>query len=94
MAKKKRNRNIYDSYGYSIQNGYEQYGRFEPAEEGEGFEFVGYGRYIAIETVSIDIDGGSPILTIGYDSLDGVRENVNMRRETLSKKKDVQTDVL
>ena len=94
MAKKKRNRNIYDSYGYSIQNGYEQYGRFEPAEEGEGFEFVGYGRYIAIETVSKDIDGGSPILTIGYDTLDGARENVNMRRETLSKKKDVQTILL
>ena len=94
MTIKTKNRNVYDSYGYSIQNGVEQYGKFEPAEDGEGCEFVGYGRYIAIETVSKDIDGGSPILTIGYDTLDGVRESVNMCRETLSKKKEVQTILL
>lgn len=94
MAQKKKNRSIYDSYGYGIQNGYEQYGRFEPAEDGDGFEFVGYGHYIAIEVMSKDIDGGSPIITIGYDTMDGERECVDIRRELLGKKKEVQTILL
>ena len=56
MAKKKKNRSIFDAYGYEVQNGYEQYGRYEPTEDGKGTEFVGYGRYIAIEVVSKDLD--------------------------------------
>ena len=94
MAKKKKTRSIYDSYGYGFVNGVEQYGRYEPTENDEGYELVGYGRYIAIEGVYKDIDGGSPILTIGFDTLDGTRETINIRRETMSKKKDVQSILL
>ena len=94
MAKKKSVRNIYDSYGYGIVNGIEQYGRFEPAENDEPDERAGYGRYIAIEGVYKDIDGGSPILTIGFYTLEGTRESITMRRETISKKKDVQSILL
>ena len=94
MAKKKKNRSIYDAYGYEFQDGYEQYGRYESAGDGKGVEFVGYGRYIAIEVVSKDIDDGTPILTIGYESLDGYRGTVDMRREILSKKKEVQNILL
>lgn len=94
MAKKKKSRSIYAPYGYEIQDGYMQYGRYELAEDGKGTVFVGYGRYIAIELVSKDIDDGTPILTIGYDTLDGARETVDMRREILSKKKEVQNILL
>lgn len=94
MAKKNKIRNIYDAYGYKIVDGKEQYGRYEPTGEDDEFEFVGYGNYIAVERVSKDIDGGSSILTIGYDTLDGTRETINMCRELLSKKKDVQAILL
>ena len=94
MAKKNKPRNIYDSYGYGMVNGVEQYGRFEPVDDGKDREFVGYGRYIAIESVSTDIDGGSPILAIGFETLNGTRETINMRRETISRKKDVQAILL
>jgi hypothetical protein len=94
MSKKAKTRNIYDTYGYGSVNGIEQYGRFEPTDDGKDREFVGYGRYIAIEGAYKDIDGGSPILTIGFDTLDGARETINMRRETMSKKKDVQAILL
>ena len=90
MAKKKKTRSIYQPYGYGSVDGIEQYGRYEPGEDEGEFEFVGYGRRIAIERVSKDIDGGSPILTIGFDTMGGRRETVNMFRELLSKKKDVQ----
>ena len=89
-----KNRSIYDAYGYSVQNGYQQYGRYEPARDGEGTEFVGYGRYIAIEMLSRDLDGGASVVTIGYDTLDGDREYIDICRELLGKKKEVQAMLL
>ena len=65
----KKSRSSYAKYGYGVVNGNMQYGRFEPADNDDGYEFVGYGHYIAITTVSTDIDGGSPILTLAYDDL-------------------------
>ena len=94
MAKKKKSKSIYASYGYGIVDGVEQYGRYEPGEDEDEFEFVGYGRRVAIDRVSKDIDGGSPILTIGFDTLEGTRETVNMSRELLSRKKEVQALLL
>ena len=93
MAKKSKVKNIYQAYGYSTIDGKEQYGRYEKTEDDE-WEFVAYGRYIAIERVARDIDGGSPILTIGFDTLYGKRDTVNMSRELLSKKKEVQALLL
>lgn len=91
---KKKNRSVYDSYGYELQNGREMYGHYEPAKDDDGVVFVGYGRYVAIEMISNDIDDGTPILTIGYETLDGSRGTVDMRREILSKKKEVQNILL
>lgn len=93
MAKKSKVKIIYQVYGYSTIDGKEQYGRYEKTEDDE-WEFVAYGRYIAIERVARDIDGGSPILTIGFDTLYGKRDTVNMSRELLSKKKEVQALLL
>jgi uncharacterized protein (DUF927 family) len=56
--------------------------------------FVGYGHYIAIEMVSNDLDDDTPILTVAYETLDGSRGFVDMRRDLLSKKKEVQNILL
>lgn len=94
MAKNKKNCSVYDSFGYEFQNGYEQYGRYETVGDGEDPVFVGYGHYIAIEMVSNDLDDGTPILTVAYETLDGSRGFVDMRRDLLSKKKEVQNILL
>lgn len=94
MAKKKKNKSIYCFYGYGDVDGIKQYGTFEPSADGKDFVFVGYGRYIAIEQIAKDIDGGSSILTIGFDTLDETKDSVNVCRELLSKKKDVQAILL
>jgi uncharacterized protein (DUF927 family) len=85
---------VYDSFGYELQNGYEQYGRYEAVGDGEDLVFVGYGHYIAIEMVSNDLDDDTPILTVAYETLDGSRGFVDMRRDLLSKKKEVQNILL
>ena len=95
MAEKKKSTSIYRAYGYGTVDGVEQYGCFHLSkDDSKESKFVGYGRYIAVERVSKDIDGGSPVLTIGFDTLDGERDSINLQRELLSKKKDVQAVLL
>lgn len=94
MAKKKIAKNIFDRYGYSLVDGVEQYGRYEPSEDGKGMDFVGYGRYVAVARIAKDIDGGSPIITLEYDALDGTRGSINIHRDLLSKKREVQAILL
>lgn len=85
---------ILDMYGYSLVNGCRQYGRYESSKDGKETEFVAYGKYIGIELISEDLDGGSPIVTIGFLTMDGKKEFVNIRRETLGKKKELQAVLL
>ena len=78
MAKNKKNCSVYDSFGYELQNGYEQYGRYETVGDGEDPVFVGYGHYIAIEMVSNDLDDDTPILTVAYETLESERKNIHI----------------
>lgn len=92
MAKKSRS--VYDSFGYEQINGNWYYGKTEYDAGSKSYEFVKYGRYIAIERVSIDMDGGSPILTIVYETLDGETKSICVEKSLLSKKRELQSILL
>lgn len=92
MAKKSRS--VYDSFGYEQINGNWYYGKTEYDASSKSYEFVKYGRYIAIERVSIDMDGGSPILTIVYETLDGETKSICVEKSLLSKKRELQSILL
>lgn len=92
MAKKSRS--VYDSFGYEQINGNWYYGKTEYDASSKSYEFVKYGRYIAIERVSIDMDGGSPILTIVYETLDGETKSICVEKSLLSKKRELQSLLL
>ncbi len=94
MAKKTKTRSAYASYGYDMVDGTKHYGRFKPAKDGKGTEFIGYGNYIAVDNVLTDIDGGCPILKIGYITTQGKSESVNIFRELIGQKKQLQTLLL
>lgn len=86
-------RSIYDSFGYEQVNGEWCYGKYEYNSTTKATEFVRYGRYIAIQEVDVDLDGGSPVLSIYYDTLDGLSNCVKVKKELLGKKRELQ-DVL
>lgn len=92
MAKKSRS--VYDSFGYEQINGNWYYGKTDYDASSKSYEFVKYGRYIAIERVSIDMDGGSPILTIVYETLDGETKSICVEKSLLSKKRELQSILL
>lgn len=98
MAKKKQSkkkvRSIYDSYGYAVVNGTKQYGRYESDGDEDEPVFVGYGNYIGVESVLTDIDGGSPILTLAYITTENGKGSVNITRELLGQKKQLQALLL
>lgn len=94
MAKKKKARSIYSSYGYDIVDGVKQYGKYEFSKDGKSTEFIGYGYYIGIEKVLEDIDGGCPILTLGYITTYGASNSVNVLRELIGQKKQLQALLL
>lgn len=87
-------RSIYDAFGYARVNGEWCYGKYEYDTATKTKEFVRYGRYIAIHEVSVDLDGGSPVLTIHYETLDGEEKTVNIKREFLGKRRELQALLL
>lgn len=90
----KKSRSVYDGYGYEkIGNKY-YYGKYEYDAASKSYVFVKYGRYIAIERVSVDMDGGSPILTIVYETLDGEAKSICIEKSLLSKKRELQSLLL
>lgn len=93
MANKKT-RSAYAAYGYDIVDGVKQYGRVEPTKDGKDVEFVGYGNYIGVEHALTDIDGGCPIQTLGYITIYGESKSVNILRDMLGQKKQLQTLLL
>lgn len=90
----KNGRSIYDRYGYSQINGKWYYGKREYDAGKKSYEFIRYGRYIAIEQVSVDMDGGSPILTIVFETLDGETKSVCIEKSLLGKKRELQSLLL
>ena len=92
MAKKSRS--VYDSFGYEQINGNWYYGKTEYDARSKEYVFVEYGRYIAIERVSVDMDGGAPILTIVYETLDGETKSICVEKSLLSKKRELQSLLL
>lgn len=93
MANTINSRSIYDSFGYEQVNGEWCYGKYEYNSSTKATEFIRYGRYIAIQEVDIDLDGGSPVLSIYYDTLDGLSNCVKVKKELLGKKRELQ-DIL
>ena len=53
-----------------------------------------YGRYIAISSILEDLDSGAVILEIEYDTLSGERRTISIKRDLLSRKKDLQALLL
>lgn len=92
--KKKAGKSAFDGYGYSTVDGEACYGKFVYDEDDKASHLVKYGRYIAVERVSIDLDGGPPIFTIAYDTLDGDRRTINVEKTMMAKKKDLQEILL
>lgn len=89
-----KSRSIYDCFGYEQINGVWFYGKSEYNAGTKSFEFIRYGRYIAVEQVSIDMDGGSPILRIAYETLDGETKSVCIEKSLLGKKRELQSLLL
>ena len=94
MSTINKGKTAFDSFGYGFINGKECYGKFVYDKESESVNLVKYGRYIAIEKVCKDLDGGAPVLTIAYDTLDDERLTVDVEKTLLGKKRDLQTILL
>lgn len=89
-----KSRSVYDAFGYDNVDGVWSYGKYEYDAATKTMEFIRYGRYIAIQEVSIDLDGGSPVLSIYYDTLDGESNFVQVKKEFLGKKRELQAILL
>lgn len=89
-----KTKSAFDQYGYSDVNGVQNYGVFKYDVKNKVNDFIGYGRYIAIEQVNRDIDGGERVITIGYDDIYGQHETIDVDRECLGKKGELQSRLL
>lgn len=90
----KKIKNIFQDYGYVTEKGKLYYGVREYNAKKEAYEFLKFGRYIGIEKVSQDMDGGEQVVTIGFDNLQDVRDQIDVDRALLGNKKELQSRLL
>ena len=94
--KTKKLRSAYSSYGYQNVNGQDYYGRYEYNSGSNSYEFVAYGRYIAVKNIysSIDKANSPTIVTIEYDNLAGQRKQIDVDRSLWAKPSELQSLLL
>lgn len=87
-------KDAYSNYGYETVNDSYCFGMYKYNQKKQGYEFIKYGRYIGIERLCKDLDGGETVLTIGFDDVYGDHDTVDIDRTVLGTKKELQTLLL
>lgn len=84
----------FSNFGYEVVNGHLCYGKYEYNSKKNGYVFTSYGRYIGIEKICKDLDGGESVLRIGFDDLYEDHDELDVDRTVLGNKRELQTLLL